>query len=128
MKQRTAAELAYELLVINEKRRELESRAEGIKDELADILRQEGVAEMVVPSGDPDYSFHIKTNIRFTKRFDKDGLATTIGRDRDELDYHGITKLVEDGYLSSATVAKFQTDNESRFISVKRKKVPGGKK
>jgi hypothetical protein len=121
-------DLAHDLLRLGEQRRSIDEQMNAIKDNISFILKSEETAEIVVPTSDEDYVYHIKNNLRFTKSFDKEGLAAEIARSKDDLDWHGITKLVEDGYLKSQVVAKFQSDNKSYFVSVRRKKAAGGKK
>lgn len=128
MQQRSITELAYNVLKLAEARRGLEIQMDSMKDELAAHLAQEGTAELIIPTEDPDFNYVIKNNLRYFKTFDKEGLAIEIRRDKDELDYEGISKLVESGHLKTSVVAKFQEDSKSEFITVRRKKALGGKK
>lgn len=121
-------ELGQNLLSIGEQKRALDYQAEKIKDEIAYTLEQEGTGELVLPTDEGENELVYKMNVRFGVKFDKDGLAARIGRPRDELDYHGISNLVEQGYLKANLVSEFQEETKSQFVSVRRRKALGGKK
>ena len=121
-------EIAHQLYQAQERRKELKEQEDKLKDRLAYELKLAESAQLIVPAGDEQHEYHIKNNVRITTRFDKAGLAAKIGRDREDLDYHGITKLVEKEELHSSTVAQFQSEGTSYFVSLRRKVIPGGQK
>lgn len=119
--------LGSELLSLRLKKSEIELAEARIKDEIADILREEGVAEMTVPV-DELHCLAFKNNYRYTKSFDKDGLASKTGRERDELDYQGVSALVEKQVVTSSVVGQFLSENKSEFVTVRRRKLEKKKK
>lgn len=120
-------ELGHNLLSLRLKKSEIELEEMRIKDEIADILREEGVAEKVVPL-DELHVMAFKNNYRYTKSFDKDGLAAKTGRDRDELDYQGVSALVEKQVVTSKVVGQYLSENKSEFVTVRKRKVDKKKK
>ena len=119
--------LGREYVEIADRIKELEERRKEIKDEISNILKEEGTAFIMIPVGD-DLLFKFKNNYRATKSFDKAGLAKQIGWDKENLDYVGISQAVEKEYANSTTIGQFQTKNESTFVTVRMTKVKVGKK
>lgn len=123
----TIQEKVARLESINSKMRELKQEAEMLKDEIRAELESEGKGYIEIPSADGNYIYKVKTNLRFTKSFDKDGLASRIGVEREQLDYHGVSALVEKQVLNSRMVGEHLTENKSKFITVRRVKAGGRK-
>lgn len=109
------------------KMNELESEKERIKALISDILIEEGVAQVEIPTED-GMVYKFKNNTKFTKSFDKDGFAEEIDWDRDDIDYVGISKAVEEGYANPDKVAEFQKQNKSNFITVRKTKYKAKKR
>jgi uncharacterized protein (UPF0212 family) len=120
------AALGEEFNNIKEKIKDYEDRLTEIKNEISKILTDNDTGYMEVPLGDCILKF--KNNTKITKSFDKIGLATKVELDKDDLDYVGLSKAVENCLVCSTDVEEFQTTNTSNFITVrmtkaKRKKV-----
>lgn len=75
-----------------------------------------------------DEALFIKNNLRFTKSFDKDTLSGKVGVDRAELDYAGVSELVEARRLTAAEVERYQAENRCEFVTVRTRKIKGSKK
>ena len=121
------AVLGQEYVDIMDRMKDLEERRTQIKEEISSILEAEGTSFMVVPNG-VDTLLKFKKNFRATKSFDKDGLAKEIGWDREDIDYAGVSKAVEGGYVNSSKVATFQAVNKSTFVTVRAVKAKPNKK
>lgn len=115
---------ALALLEAREEMKHLESTMEFHKQSLYQELMANGIGSALVQFT-PDEALFIKNNLRLTKSFDKDSLADKVDRDRTELDYAGVSQLVEARRLTAAEVEKFQAENQSEFVTVRKRKVKG---
>lgn len=111
------AALGEEYSSIKEKIKDYEDRLTEIKNEVSKILTDNGTGYMEVPLGDLVIKF--KNNTKITKSFDKIGLASKVELDKDDLDYVGLSKAVENSLICSTDVEEFQKTNTSSFITVR---------
>jgi hypothetical protein len=118
---------AAALLETREQMRNLDSKAEFHKHSLYRELISIGQGSALIQYT-PDEALFVKNNLRSTKSFDKDTLSGKVGVDRTELDYAGVSQLVEDRRLTAAEVEKFQGENQSEFVTVRKRRVKVSKK
>lgn len=115
-------ELGLQMETLKEQKRAIEYQLDTLKEQVAKHLVSEGRGQIVVPGVDGLHEFVFKSNLRFTKSFDKNGLAAKTGRDREELDYHGVSALVEKRVFTSELVGEHLSERKSQFVSVSRRK------
>lgn len=118
---------AVSLLDVREQMANLEMKAAFHKEALYRELMSLGVGSANILFTN-DECLSIKNNLRMSKSFDKDGLSGKVGVDRAELDYAGVSELVERRRLTAADVEKFQSENTSQFVTVRKRKIKVGKK
>jgi hypothetical protein len=112
---------AMSLLDVRDEMRRLEMKAEFHKEVLHRELMTIGQGHVSVRISSEEI-LDIKNNLRFTKSFDKDTLAGKVGMERTELDYAGVSHLVETRRLTAAEVEKHQAEGRSEFVTVRKKK------
>lgn len=121
-------DLGVALLNLNLKANELELHKLQVKDEIYSILSKEGAAVIEIASNDGNHVFVFKNNVRTSRAFDKDGLASELDVSRDDLGYDGVADLVEREVASARIVGKFVSENRSQFVTVRKRKARAGGK
>ncbi len=118
---------ARSLLDINKERHTLESRVDMLKEQIARELMEANTGQIVIPIGGGE-EIVVRNNLRFTKPFDKDGLAGEAGVDRGELHYAGVASFVDAGEISALQVEKYQSEGRCEFVTVRVRKAKMPKK
>ena len=113
-------ESAFNVLHLNDEKRNLEATINAIKEQLYKDVLATGKDEVIFPVSQ-DQEIVVKVNRRITKPFNKDGMSAETGVPREELDYKGVAELVDSGTVLATTVAKYQGQNNCEFVTVRRR-------
>jgi hypothetical protein len=119
--------LAVSLLDLRVEQHRNEANAQMLKEIIYKHLVENGIGEFIITAGEEE-EIVIRNNVRLTRPFDKDGLSDEARVDRDELHYAGLAGLVSRGRLDAHVVAKYQTENQAQFVTVRTRKPKKKKK